>query len=987
MEGRKISHYTVLDRLGRGGMGVVYRAEDSQLGRTVALKFLPAELDDAVPQARERFYREARAASALDHPRICTIYEIGEGDDGRPFIAMAYCAGETLGARIRHGPIPIDEARTIILQIADGLMAAHDAGVIHRDIKPANIMLTPGGVKILDFGLAKLSDVTQMTQTGATLGTPAYMSPEQATGGSVDARSDIWSLGVILYEMVTGERAFPGDNPTAIMYAILSNEVRPVAELRADVSPELELVIRRCLERELSARYQNLRELLVDLGIDEQTLVLSSSGLDMGKTHVSSQPGPSKMGGLRLVIGRWKLGLITCLIAAAAVVAVLLTRHYISQPGQEITVPAEVDAAAAMPAHVVGVTAFANRTGQTEYDWYGDGIARLVSDALAGSRMLQVVSGNKVEKLRDAGGGEQGLLTAASSAGMDTLVTGEILPGPTGITVAARILDTGSGRRIAARRVDGLTSDSMLDCVDGIAAEARKGLGLPPEDTVNVFSADFVVDNPDAYRAYLAGLEAWSNWHYDDAERSFFEAIGLAPDFTMARYRLAWVYAATGRRDEALTEIRRAVDAAGRLGDREGRYVRAAQAEFENRMDDAVAEYQALVEAYPYDADARHMLAGVLHDSGRYDEEIEELGVLARLDPNDSVVRSMLGYAHLAKGDFTGAVTELQRYVELEPDSANGHTSLGDAFRAQGELELAADEYRAALASDPDFHVATTNLAVVDALLGRYGDAEERLRSLVEDEQASPRSRLDAAFELASVLRSVGRFTDAESALSELEPELEAEQVREAMALAVRGDCRAELGDTRAARRLIDRAIDHSPGVPTRYLFARGMLELRLGELDEVRKTAADVAANALPPEDPDRTEEKVAAYLEGMAALADGRAAEAVERLSWAVAAGGYEYSIYRVGLARAFLGAGRLPEAMAAARQASEQRDLFDPRLDLELDRVRAALLLAEVWEAMDRPDKAANQARQFLNRWREADRGLADLVAAEKLAGDPR
>ena len=175
--------------------------------------------------------------------------------------------------------------------------------------------------------------------------------------------------------------------------------------------------------------------------------------------------------------------------------------------------------------------------------------------------------------------------------------------------------------------------------------------------------------------------------------------------------------------------------------------------------------------------------------------------------------------------------------------------------------------------------------------------------------------------------------------------------------------------------------------MPTRYLFTRGLLELQSGDLENVRKTAAAAAAGALPPEDPDRTEEKVAAYLEGMAALAEGRAEEAIERLSWAVAAGGYQYSIYRLGLAHAFLSAGRLPEAMAAARQASEPGNPFDPRLDLELDRVRAALVLAEVWEAMDRPDKAANQARQFLNTWREADRGLQELETAKKQAGDPR
>ena len=967
-------------------MGIVYRAEDSQLGRTVALKFLPVELDDAVPQARERFFREARAASALDHPRICTIYEIGEADDGRPFIAMAYCAGETLGERIRNGPVPIDEARAITIQIAEGLMAAHHAGVIHRDVKPANIMLTPGGVKILDFGLAKLSNVTQMTQTGATLGTPAYMSPEQATGGTVDARSDIWSLGVILYEMVTGTRAFPGDNPTAIMYAILSNEVRPVAELRADVSPELELVIRKCLEREPSARYQNLGELLVDLGVDEQTLVLGSSGLDMARTQVSGQPAARTQGKSSPATGRWKLGMIAGLVAVAALVAGLLVSHYASLPGQEGAPLAEVETATEMPAHVVGITAFANRTGQSKYDWYGDGIARLVSDALAGSRMLHVVSGAKVEQLQSASNNEQELLAAASSAGMDTLITGEIMPSSTGVTVATRILETATGRSVSARRVDGLTPDSLLGCVDEIAAEARKGLGLPPEDTVNVFSADFVVDSPDAYRAYLSGLTAWANWHYDEAEKGFTEAIVLAPDFTMAHYRLAWVFIATGRREEALTEIRRAAADVGRLSDREARYVRAAQADFESRLDEAVAEYRALVEAYPYDADARHMLAGVLHDSGRYDEEIEQLEMLARLDPNDSVVRSMLGYAHLAKGDFTGAVTELQRYVELEPGSANGHTSLGDAYRAQGELELAAEEYRTALISDSNFHVATVNLALVDALQGRYGDAETRLRLLVEDPLASPKHRLDAAFELASVLRCRGRFSEAQDVLATLEPELEAEQVREAMALSVRGSCYAELGDSRAARRLIDRAIDRSPGVPTRYLFTRGLLELQSGDLESVLKTAASAAAGALPPEDPDRTEEKVAAYLEGMAALAEGRAEEAIERLSWAVAAGGYQYSIYRLGLAHAFLSAGRLPEAMAAARQASEPGNPFDPRLDLELDRVRARLVLAQVWQAMERPDKAANEAREFLSDWRSADRGLPDLEAAKKLAGDP-
>ncbi len=969
MEGQKVSHYTVLNRLGRGGMGIVYKAEDRKLGRTVALKFLTAELDESTPNARERFFREARAASALDHPRICTVYEIGEEDDGRPFIAMAYCAGETLRERIQRGLIPFDEALTIIVQIAEGLAAAHEAGVVHRDIKPANIMLTPGGVKILDFGLAKLTDVTQMTQTGATLGTPAYMSPEQAKGEKVDPRCDIWSLGAIVYEMVTGQRAFAGDNPTAIMFAILSLDVPSLADLRSDVPDEFQRVVRKCLQREPDERYQNLRELLVDLGMEQETLILSASGLDVARTAVSDTLGALAVPARRLRVGRR-----AAVVAAALVVVLAVALGWKLLKGGPPSQAAsggdleQTQSVSQQPLHVVAVADFVNRTGDPGLDWYGEAIARLVTDALTGSRLLHVVANDNAEAVDR----------------FDVLVTGEILPGASGVTVAARIVESQTGRSLAAKRLDGLSTESLLACADAVAAEARRGLGLPPEDSVDVFSADFAVDNPEAYRSYLEGLKAFVDWRYDEAERGFSEALGLMPDFTMARYRLAWVYIATGRREEALSEIRRAADGSDRLTDRESRYVRAALADFESRLDDAVFEYEALVEAYPYDADARHMLAGVLYDSGRYAEEIEQLEVLAGLNPEDSVVRSMLGYAHLATGNFTGAVVELQRYVALEPESANGHHSLGDAYRAQGEFDLATDEYNKALAADPSFHLATTSLAVVEVLQGRLRAAEALLMGLVRNASAPPKDRVDAVFDLASVLRCQGRFREAAEALDSMARKIEEEQVREAMALSIRGTSLAEIGDLRGARKEIERAIERSPGVPTRYLFARGVLELRQGNVAAVRGTANEIVTFALPPDDPDRTEDKAAAYLEGMALLREGAFDEAIDRLSLAVASQGYEYAIYRLELAEAYLAAGRYPEAMAAARQTSEPSDPSDPRLDLELDRVRAVLLLAEINAAIDRPDKAAARAGEFLALWREADAGLPDVAAAKKLTG---
>ncbi|HET7220356.1 MAG TPA: serine/threonine-protein kinase, partial [Vicinamibacterales bacterium] len=265
MIGQTISHYRIVERLGAGGMGVVYRAEDVRLRRAVALKFLPIEATQD-REARDRLVAEAQTASALDHPNICTIYEIDETPDGRMFLAMSYYEGETLKERIARGPMAIDEAVDIAAQVARAVVAAHDAGVIHRDIKPANIMLTRRGeVKLLDFGIAKLSGRTALTRTGTTVGTLAYMSPEQLVGQGGDALSDVWALGVVLHEMVAGSLPFTAEHDVALIAAIANAAPTPLRVVRADVPPELEYIVRRALEKNRDARYQSVREFLHDI--------------------------------------------------------------------------------------------------------------------------------------------------------------------------------------------------------------------------------------------------------------------------------------------------------------------------------------------------------------------------------------------------------------------------------------------------------------------------------------------------------------------------------------------------------------------------------------------------------------------------------------------------------------------------------------------------------------------------------------------------
>ena len=320
MIGQVISHYKILEKLGEGGMGVVYKAEDTSLQRTVALKFLPCEYN-IEPRACERFFREAQTAGALDHPNICTIHEVGQTEDGRCFICMTFYDGQTLKTKIEHGPCTVQEAIRITLQIARGLQKAHEAGITHQDIKSANVMITNDGtVKILDFGLAKLGNQLSSTRMGVIVGTPAYMSPEQVRGEPVTHHSDIWALGVCLFEMLTGKLPFSGDYWPALMYAILNDNPPSFTDLKLGVPISgtgtevhgLESIVKRCLEKRPEDRYRTMTELITDLERFQSTHGEGSYVRDR-----------SAAGGRRMV--RKVVGLSALIVAVGIVILELLT--------------------------------------------------------------------------------------------------------------------------------------------------------------------------------------------------------------------------------------------------------------------------------------------------------------------------------------------------------------------------------------------------------------------------------------------------------------------------------------------------------------------------------------------------------------------------------------------------------------------------------------------------------------------------------------
>ena len=309
MIGKTISHYKILEKLGEGGMGVVYKAEDIKLERTVALKFLPPHLSNQEKE-KKRFIHEAKAASALEHNNICTIHEIDETEEGQLFIVMSYLEGKTLQEKIDISPLKIDEAIGIAIQTAEGLKLAHEKGIVHRDIKPANLMITTDStVKIMDFGLAKFAGKTKLTQKGTTLGTFSYMSPEQSRGGEVDYRTDIWSLGVVLYEMLTGQLPFKGEYEQAVIYSLMNVQQEPITSLRSNMPLELERIVNKTLAKEPDERYQHIDELIADLKIEQKNLEYARIGYNNVSTikHISKEKSfavriPKQKAKLKIII-------------------------------------------------------------------------------------------------------------------------------------------------------------------------------------------------------------------------------------------------------------------------------------------------------------------------------------------------------------------------------------------------------------------------------------------------------------------------------------------------------------------------------------------------------------------------------------------------------------------------------------------------------------------------------------------------------------
>jgi tetratricopeptide (TPR) repeat protein len=736
MIGKTILHYKVTEKLGQGGMGAVFKAEDTKLGRVVALKFLPPQtLADEGDKAR--FIHEARSAAALHHPNICTVYEINEAED-QIFISMAYLSGGSLKDRIEKGPLGAEDTLKIAIQIARGLQAAHEKQIVHRDIKPTNIMFSESGAAtVLDFGLAKSKHQTHVTKLGTTMGTVAYMSPEQTRGDDVDHRTDIWSLGVMLYEMTTGRRPFRGDYDEAVIYSILNEVPAPVEELRKDADPNLAFIIQKAIAKNPADRYQTAAEMLADLEASLDEIKIGSS---KSRTATRTRIGPARR---ETGLGRFvKLRFVVpgaLMVAAAAVALFMLFRG--GKGGVTETVAVVDEQGRTMQRAVpkseyrrsFSLYFFDNKTGDPGKDWIGAAIPILLETDLGQDPFLTIRSpfdGSAVDRLQRAGfkSWEDAPWTfkqrLANDSHVGFLVTGSFAIEGGEYVVTRALHEAPSGRLVAEKTH---REKSIFALIDDMSVELKKDLNVPlvqTETSKDLPVAEITTTSAAALEDIaLASRKAAIDRDWAGSIALFEKAVAADSTAAIAYFSLLQLYIDSNRGDKLDWSIQHLMQNLYRLPERTQFMGKYAYYLLRKEPEKAFAVLRMVIDLYPEDIAARQTLAIQFAARNRFDEAIELYEEILTIDPDRTELLQTIGGLYRSKGDLAKALEHYEEYAAKYPTNVGSFTEIAATHMIEGDYDRAMQNFEKALLLEPQDVSVLTAVAGIHATLGRTEEA------------------------------------------------------------------------------------------------------------------------------------------------------------------------------------------------------------------------------------------------------------------------